>query len=152
MVRFNQKSIFKEVGLDNSDSIRRIMFGLDYYLTNKVLSQAAPEVRNMQYQERFVADVILSTVCMHQDYPLLLEDTIRIIEARNGDNQRVLAAARDMETLATGMVLTIPEAHLEGYAAAEALFNRTRAVDNFVAAHEDLQQQVRTLTQGYLTR
>jgi hypothetical protein len=146
MVRTNPQSIFKDVDLDNADSIRRIMFALEYYLRNRVLSQAALELQNMQYHERFVAGTILSTIRLHQDYPLLLEAILSFVEARNGDDQWVLAAARDMESLATGMVLTVPEAYPEEYAAAEALFKRTRAVDSVVAAHQDIQQRVRTLS------
>jgi hypothetical protein len=108
MVRINKNSIFNNVDLDDADSIRRVMVGLDYQLTNKVLRPAVPELRNMRVQERSVARVILSTIRTNQDYPLLLEATLRLIEARNGSSQQVLDAARDLENLATDMVLTIP--------------------------------------------
>ena len=145
MVRINKNSIFNNVDLDDADSIRRVMVGLDYQLTNKVLRPAVPELRNMRVQERSVARVILSTIRTNQDYPLLLEATLRLIDARNGSSQQVLAAARDLENLATDMVLTIPQAHPVQYAAAQALFNKTRAVGDSVATYQDLQQRVCTV-------
>lgn len=145
MVRINKNSIFNNVDLDDTDFIRRVMVGLDYQLTNRVLRPAAPELRNMRGQERSVARVILSTIRTNQDHPLLLEATLCLIEARNGNSQQILAAARDLENLATDMVLTIPQAHPVQYAAAQALFSRTRAIDNFVATYQDLQQRVCTV-------
>ncbi len=149
MVRFNTDSIFRKVDLENADSIRRIMVGLDYYLTNQVLNSGAPEIRALRgpdrSEERYITNTILSTIRTQLGYPLLLEAVLRFIEARNGNDQQVLAAARDLETLAPGMVLTVPQAYLAEYAAAEARFNRTRAVDNFRAAHQNhliLEQRV----------
>lgn len=149
MVRINKNSIFRKVDLENVDSIRRIMAGLDYYLTNQVLSNGAPELRALRgpdrSEERFITNTILSTIRTQLSYPLLLEAVLRFIEARNGNDQQVLAAARDLETLAPITVLTVPQAYPEAYAAAEARFNRTRAVDNFRAAHQNhliLEQRV----------
>jgi hypothetical protein len=51
---------------------------------------------------------MLSRIRMQPDYPLLLEATLRFIEARDGNDQQVLAAAGDLETLAIEMVLTVP--------------------------------------------
>jgi hypothetical protein len=135
MVRINRDSIFRKVDLENADSIRRIMAGLDYYLTNQVLSNGAPELRALRgpdwSEERRCTNGILSTIRTQSGYPLLLEAVLRFIEARNGNDQQVLAAAKDLETLA-------PEkAFPEEYAAAEARFNRTRAVDNFRVAHQN---------------
>lgn len=141
MVRINRDSIFRKVDLENADSIRRIMAGLDYYLTNQVLSNGAPELRALRgpdwSEERRCTNGILSTIRTQSGHPLLLEAVLRFIEARNGNNQQVLAAAKDLETLAPEKVLTVPQAFPEEYAAAEARFNRTRAVDNFRAAHQN---------------
>jgi hypothetical protein len=64
---------------------------------------------------------------------------------RNGNDQQVLAAARDLEVLTTEMVLTVPQAFPAEYAIAEARCNGTRAVDTFMAAHQNnpsLQERV----------
>jgi len=144
MVRINADSIFKNVDLDNADSIRRIMVGLNYYLTNRVLRQAAPELRQMQSREQRVANTILATIRTSHGYPLFLEATLRFIEARTGNNQQILVAARGLEILATGIVLTLPQSYPVEYAAAQALFDRTRAADNFVETRQSLQERVCT--------
>ena len=112
MVRINTNSIFKNVDLEDADSIRRIIAYLDYTLTNRVLNDGAPELKAMRgpelSQERLVSEIMLSRIRMQPDYPLLLEATLRFIEARDGNDQQVLAAAGDLETLAIEMVLTVP--------------------------------------------
>jgi hypothetical protein len=141
MVRINSDSIFRKVDLEDANSIRRIMVGLDYYLTNQVLSSGAPELRALRgperSEERFITNAILSTIRTEPGYPLLLEAVLHFIKASNETDQQVLAAARDLETLAPGRVLTVPQAFPAEYAAAEARFNRSQAVNNFRATHQN---------------
>jgi hypothetical protein len=42
----------------------------------------------------------------------------------NGSDQKALAAARDTETLVTGIVFTVPQAFPKEHAAAESRLNR----------------------------
>jgi hypothetical protein len=143
MVRINKESIFEKVDLDDPDAIRRIMVALHYSLTNRVLNASAPEERALRGEERFpeqgVVWTILSRSRTESNYPLLLKATLRFIEARDGDGNEVMAAAREMETWAPGMVLTVPQAFPQEYAAAEAHFDKTTG---FSATEETIRQQV----------
>jgi hypothetical protein len=150
MARFNTTSIFGSVDLEDADSIRRIMNAMDYYLTNQVLNYAAPELKAIRGEERReelgVADTMLARIRMMPDYRLLLEATLRFVESKNGSDEQVLAAARELEMVATGEVLTSPQAYPEEYAAAEARFERGRAVQNYMPIHQfnrTLEQRVR---------
>jgi hypothetical protein len=81
----------------------------------------------------------LESTCNPKIFPLLLQATIRFIEATNGSGQQVLASAGDMETLVTGMVFTVPQTLPEEYAAAEARLNRGKAARSFIADQQSSQ-------------
>ena len=127
MVRINPKSIFEKVDLDDAASIRRIMVALDYLLTNIVLKSAAPELRAIEgdgrNEERSVVNFILARIRMMPDHLLLLKATLHFVEFRDESDEEVLKAAQELETLAPGNVLTVPQAFLEKYEAAEDEFN-----------------------------
>jgi hypothetical protein len=48
MVRFNTSPVFKSVDLDDAGPMRRAMAALDYYLANRVLNNATPDLRAIQ--------------------------------------------------------------------------------------------------------
>ena len=111
MARFNTTSIFGSVDLEDADSIRRIMNAMDYYLTNQVLNYAAPELKAIQGEERReelgVADTMLARIRMMPDYRLLLEATLRFVESKNGSDEQVLAAARELEEISSTLAKKI---------------------------------------------
>ncbi|PMD67082.1 uncharacterized protein K444DRAFT_623304 [Hyaloscypha bicolor E] len=119
MVRINTSSIFKSVDLDDAGSIRRVMVALDYCLANRMLNNATPESELFKRQKN--------------------SKRVRFIEATNGSDQQVLAAARDMEILVIGIVFTVPQAFPEEYAAAEARLNGGKATDSFMTAQQSSQ-------------
>jgi hypothetical protein len=145
IIRINENSVLKNVVLDDADSIRAVMGGLDYYLTNRVLRLTAPELRNTTSRTRCCKLYPGQAFKTTKTIPSSLKP-LYFVEARNGDSKQVLVAARDLENLATGIDLAVPAAYPAEYADAQALFNRTRAVDNFSAAHQSLRQRVRTLS------
>lgn len=157
MVRINTSSIFETVDLDDAASLRRIMNALHYLLTNTVLYSAAPELKAIQgegrQQENSVTQIILSRIRMMPNHLLLLKATLRFIDARDGTDQQVLNAAKELETLGAGKVLISPQAHPAAYVAAEALFSsRPRQVSNYMPIYmfnRSLEEKVRMRLDAY---
>jgi len=142
MVRPNSTSIFREVDLHNAASLRRLMLGLEYYLTHTVLNPNATEITAMQKQENAVADLVLSRIRGQPKYPLLLEATLKLLDAKEADDGGVLEAARSFENLTRGEVLLFPASYVEEYAAAQQIFENRSPAGTSPVGEQALQQRV----------
>jgi hypothetical protein len=116
-------SIFEHVDIGDVGTVRRLMSALAYYLSRRVLHPYAPEIVALRGPEKTTADSILYSVRNHRAlYPLLLEGVLQFIDARNGNDKEVLQAAKDLDGLARGGVLTFPGDYYDEYVAAERAF------------------------------
>lgn len=103
------------------------MSGLLQNLLNPIEDPLQLVLPNMWAAERTIATRILRTIRAHPKNPLLLEATLLFVNAASGDDEAVLAAARDLENLAEEDVLVKPGLHIQAYAEARARFDNTHA-------------------------
>jgi hypothetical protein len=133
-------SIFEKVDIGDAGTVRRLMSALSYYLSRRVLHPCAPEIVALLDPEKSTADSILYSIQRHRArYPLLLEGVLQFINARNGDDKEALQAAKDLDALAPGEVLTFPGAYYEEYVAAETAFYGNDGVSIKVDPQTELQ-------------
>ena len=133
-------SIFEKVDIGDAGTVRRLMSALSYYLSRRVLHPCAPEIVALLEPEKSTADSILCSIQRHRArYPLLLEGVLQFINARNGDDKEALQAAKDLDALAPGEVLTFPGAYYEEYVAAETAFYGNDGVSIKVDPQTELQ-------------
>lgn len=120
MASASDQSILKGVDLNNADQIRKIMRGLQYYLTHSILSLTSEHLRDLSEEEASLICMIMASIRLHaQRYPLLLEASLRFVSEQYRDNKGVQSAAVQFATLADGPVYTAPNLHLEAYKEAE---------------------------------
>jgi hypothetical protein len=133
-------SIFEKVDIGDVGTVRRLMSALSYYLSRRVLRPFAPEIVALLEPEKSTANSILCSIQRHRArYPLLLEGVLQFINARNGDDQEVLQAAKELDALAPGEVLTFPGAYYEEYVAAETAFYGNDGVSTKIDPQTELQ-------------
>ncbi|KAH7369656.1 hypothetical protein BKA65DRAFT_560828 [Rhexocercosporidium sp. MPI-PUGE-AT-0058] len=143
MVRINAKSVFGRVDLDDAASLRRVLTAMDYTLSDNVVDFYAQEIQNLEGEEKETTSVLHTTIRGQQlqGNTLLLRATLRFLESRNGSDEAVLNAARELENLADFEVFKLRVVHEEEYAAAEAWFEEKSPHDTYLRGHQTLFQR-----------
>jgi hypothetical protein len=115
--------------LDSADSQRRIMVAMDYFLTHLILHPGAPELKPLEESERRLVDRTVASIRCNPRHTLLLEATLKFIEARSSDDHSVLLASRELAFLGEFDSITLPNSYPKEYAKIRAKFNRSQGLD-----------------------
>ncbi|KAL2064003.1 hypothetical protein VTL71DRAFT_4497 [Oculimacula yallundae] len=140
MVRINTKSAFGQLDLEDAASIRRVLVAIDYTLSNSVVDSRSEEIELLRGVENNVTRTLLTMIRgqMMANNGLLLHAVLRFLEARNGSDEGVLAAARRLEELADLDVFTQRAVYGVEYAAAEARFQEESVTDTYLRGQPSL--------------
>lgn len=140
MVRINKPSLYGKIDLDDAASIRRVMVAMDYQLSNSVMDSLADEIRALTGLEKRETSYWQSKIRDYQirEEALILKVTVRFEEARHGNDAEVLAAAREMEVLATEVIFTDGIKFGEEYTAVEAVIYSGAATDTYLRGKKTL--------------
>ena len=124
MSESNKRGMLRGIFITSPEQIKRVMRGLSFNLLNPITDPVQPQLRHMQFAERTIATRILRTIRAYPDNPLLLEATLTFIAAVEEDNQKVIKAAIEFESLAYEEVFVEPVLHIQQYSEAREQFNK----------------------------
>jgi hypothetical protein len=138
-------TLLSGLDLEDANSIRRLIGGLQYYLMYPILDEDASALRRLSPTEQLVARRVWATVRNTAvNHPLLLESTIRFLIAAHRDDQGVLAAAKEFEGIAPAFVFKSPAEFPVEYEEAEARMRAIRGTIDLLQIRKRAKELVST--------
>jgi hypothetical protein len=123
MVRYNNWSILRRINLDDLASLRRVIACLNSEFDSGSLScEKRKEFRLREMEGVWVNKVLRSIARTRVAYPLLKEAVFRFVGADFGEDEDIIKAVKELESVADELVLTLPETHLKLYKKSLKLF------------------------------
>jgi hypothetical protein len=130
MVRYNNWSILRRIDLDDFASVRRIIACLNSEFDSGSLTREKRVKFELNKMESaWVNDLLQSIARTRVAYPLLKEAIFRFVAADFGEDEDIIKAVKELESVAEEHILTIPESHLVAYEKAlKRLFRNIKTV------------------------
>jgi hypothetical protein len=139
----NDESVLKGLDLEDPKSIRTVMAALEYRLMHCVLNPSAAELAKLESsQNSLVNSIMIDISATAETHPLLTEAALRFVSSRYQNDGGVIAAAEELETLATAYVLSKPTVDSRAYEEAEMRMEKIRGKTDILRIRQRLPELV----------